>query len=73
MVKKVSAKKEQVVANDVEEVSETVKQKKENAQKMVKVIKKMNAKLKESIERKQVAKAVQALQDYSKRKRQEGA
>jgi len=54
----------------VEEVSETVKQKKENAQKMVKAIKKMNAKLKESIERKQVAKAVQALQDYSKRKRQ---
>jgi len=62
MVKKVSAKKEQVVAQEVEEVvSETVKQKKENAQKMVKAIKKMNAKLKESVERKQVAKAVQAL------------
>ena len=62
MVKKVSVKKEQVVGQEVEEVvSETVKQKKENAQKMVKAIKKMNAKLKESVERKQVAKAVQAL------------
>ena len=58
MVKKVSAKKQDVV---VEDESETVKQKKENAQKMIKAVKKMNAKIKASIERKQVVKAVQAL------------
>jgi len=58
MVKKVSAKKQDVV---VEDESETIKQKKENAQKMIKAVKKMNAKIKASIERKQVVKAVQAL------------
>ena len=56
MVKKVSAKKQDVVVE--EEFSETVKQKKENAQKMIKAVKKMNAKIKASIEKKQVIKAV---------------
>ena len=60
------------VAMDIED-NETVKQKKENAANMIKAVKKMNAKVKASIERKQIVKAVQALQEYNKKKRQLGA
>jgi len=44
--------------------SQTVKQKKENAKKMLQSVKKFNAKLKSSLERKQIIKAVQALKTY---------
>jgi hypothetical protein len=44
--------------------SQTVKQKKENAKKMLQSVKKFNAKLKSSLERKQIIKAVQALKAY---------
>ena len=42
----------------------TIKQKKENALKLAKAVKKMNAKLKKSLEKKQIVKAVQALQAF---------
>ena len=44
--------------------SQTVKQKKENAKKMLQAVKKFNAKLKSSLEKKQIIKAVQALKAY---------
>ena len=56
-----------------DEESWTVKQKKENAQRFLKSVKKMNGKVKSSLERKQIVKAVQALQAYSLKKKQEGA
>jgi hypothetical protein len=40
---------------------------------MVKQIKKLNAKVKATLERKQITKAVQALQAYSKKQREGGA
>lgn len=65
------AKQIEKVASDAEDVnmeqaggaalaedSQTVKEKKENAQKMLKAVKKMNAKVKSSLERKQIVKAV---------------
>ena len=51
----------------------TIKQKKENAKKMLSAVKKFNAKLKSSIERKQITKAVQALQGYYKKLKGQGA
>lgn len=61
-------KKEEIKAEEPEEIIEadaedslTVKQKKENAQRFLKSVKKMNAKVKSSLERKQIMKAVQAL------------
>lgn len=45
----------------------TVQEKKENAKKLKKAIKKFDAKIKSSIEKKQVIKAVEALQAFSKR------
>lgn len=42
----------------VDEDSQTIKEKKENAKKMLKQVKKMNAKVKASLERKQITKAV---------------
>ena len=50
-----------------------MKQKKENAKKMLASVKKFNAKLKSSLERKQVIKAVQALQGYLAKRKQESA
>jgi len=57
----------------VEGDSITIKQKKENAKKMLSAVKKFNAKLKSSIERKQIVKAVNALQGYYKKLKGEGA
>ena len=51
----------------------TVKEKKENARKMLKAVKGFNAKLKSSIERKDIIRAVQALLAYQKRVKQESA
>lgn len=59
--------------NDDIEDTMTVKEKKENAQKFAKAVKKMNAKIKSSIERKQLIKAVEALQAYQAKVKAEGA
>lgn len=53
--------------------SQTVKQKKENAKKMLQAVKKFNAKLKSSLERKQIIKAVQALKAYQAAQKAAGA
>jgi hypothetical protein len=50
-----------------------VKEKRFNAAKMVKQAKKMNAKLKASLEKKQIVRAVQALLSFSKRSKEAGA
>jgi len=55
------------------EVSQTVKEKKENAKKMLKAVKAYNAKLKSSIERKDITRAVQALLTYQKKVKSEKA
>jgi hypothetical protein len=47
--------------------SQTIKEKKENAKKLQKAIKKVNAKVKASMEKKQIVKAIQALQEYQKK------
>ena len=78
--KKASTKKEEkkvevVEINEGEEVNEaqngiesqTVLEKKENARKMLKAVKSFNANLKSSIERKDITRAVQALQAYYKK------
>jgi ribosome biogenesis protein UTP30 len=53
--------------------SQTIKQKKENAKKMLQSVKKFNAKLKSSLERKQIIKAVQALKTYQAKKKADKA
>ncbi len=53
--------------------SQTVREKKENAKKMLKAVKAFNAKLKSTIERKDITRAVQALQGYYKKLRAESA
>ena len=53
--------------------SQTIKQKKENAKKMLQAVKKFNAKLKSSLERKQIVKAVQALKAYQAAQKAAGA
>lgn len=78
--KKASTKKEEKKVEDVhmsegEEVkealngdeSQTVQEKKENARKMLKAVKAFNAQLKSSIERKDITRAVQALQAHFKK------
>lgn len=67
--------------NDVDEMevelngdeSQTIKQKKENAKRMLQAVKKFNAKLKSTLERKQIVKAVQALQAYQAAQKAAGA
>ena len=78
--KKAFTKKEEKKVEDVhmsegEEVqealngdeSQTVQEKKENARKMLKAVKAFNAQLKSSIERKDITRAVQALQAHFKK------
>ena len=50
-----------------------MKEKKENAKRMLKAVKAFNAKMKSSIERKDIIRAVQALQGYYKKLKGESA
>ena len=59
--------------HDGGEESQTVKEKKENARRMLKAVKAFNAKIKTSIERKDIIRAVQALQGYYKKLKGESA
>ena len=61
MVKKIKSEKPAVVPTTVEELSETIQRKKENAKLLEKQMKQVTAKVLASIDVKQAAKAVQAL------------
>ena len=59
--KELEAAAEEVELSENENESQTIKEKKENAKRMLKAVKAFNAKLKSSIERKDISRAVQAL------------
>jgi rubrerythrin len=67
MVKKVKSEKPAVVPTTVEELSETIQRKKENAKLLEKQMKQVTAKVLASVDVKQAAKAVQALQAFKQR------
>lgn len=64
---------EEIKEDGGDEESQTVREKKENARRMLKAVKAINAKLKSSIERKDITRAVQALQGYYKKLKAQSA
>jgi ribosome biogenesis protein UTP30 len=64
MVKKIKSDKPAVVPTTVEEVSETIQRKKENAKLLEKQMKQITAKVLASFDIKQASKAVEALKAF---------
>jgi uncharacterized coiled-coil protein SlyX len=67
MVKKVKSEKPAVVPATVEELSETIQRKKENAKLLEKQMKLITAKVLATIDIKQTAKAIEALKAFKQR------